>query len=99
MGLCHCLRLSICQARYHFFGKKAKIPFLKIKELIVAENQNLCQLASGELKVKVRMLREKVQLLQVRGGYVGEVIKSKVHLASKFFIDNDKNAKLSDYFA
>eukprot|EP01100_Stratorugosa_tubuloviscum_P002945 TRINITY_DN16_c0_g3_i1.p1 TRINITY_DN16_c0_g3~~TRINITY_DN16_c0_g3_i1.p1 ORF type:complete len:395 (+),score=207.36 TRINITY_DN16_c0_g3_i1:167-1351(+) len=67
--------------------------------------QNLQRLEAqrNELNMRVRMLRDELQLLQEAGSYVGEVVKPmgknkilvKVHPEGKYVVDLDKSIEIS----
>ncbi|KAB7502747.1 26S protease regulatory subunit 8, partial [Armadillidium nasatum] len=58
-------------------------------------------------QIKIRLLREELQLLQEQGSYVGEVVKPmdkkkvlvKVHPEGKFVVDLDKNIDINQVTA
>ncbi|EDW53539.1 26S proteasome regulatory subunit 8 [Drosophila sechellia] len=81
----------------------------KISELQFTVNErqkNLLRLQAqrNELNLKVRLLREELQLLQEQGSYIAEVVKPmdknkvlvKVHPEGKYVVDVDKTINIKD---
>eukprot|EP00126_Sphaerothecum_destruens_P008415 Sdes_comp20204_c2_seq1m13520 len=77
----------------------------ELEQIVREKNLNLRRLEAqrNELNLKVRHLREELQLLQEPGSYVGEVVKAmgrkkvlvKVHPEGKYVVDIDKDIDIT----
>lgn len=82
---------------------QAKVEEYEIIAREKLENLRRLEAQRNELNMKVRMLREELQLLQEPGSYVGEVVKAmgktkvlvKVHPEGKYVVDLDKSIDIN----
>eukprot|EP01102_Stenamoeba_stenopodia_P002647 TRINITY_DN12505_c0_g1_i1.p1 TRINITY_DN12505_c0_g1~~TRINITY_DN12505_c0_g1_i1.p1 ORF type:complete len:396 (+),score=104.95 TRINITY_DN12505_c0_g1_i1:152-1339(+) len=82
---------------------QAKVEEYEIIAREKLENLRRLEAQRNELNMKVRLLREELQLLQEPGSYVGEVVKAmgktkvlvKVHPEGKYVVDLDKTIDIN----